>query len=277
VRSAASRRTELARSRLWPSFETRARARSLHETSASGAGQPLSLGGKRLDLDGITEFFKALYQVLGVRDLGTAVEMVGTEILIDSSVFEHVVEGGEDGGGDGTDRFLRPAAAAQAQVLSLVVASLFVFGCVGTLNDGRLKPLRTFAKSVRSALPGALVVARAHASPGQQMSRGGKAAHVGANFGDDGLGAELADAGMGAHDFDGDAKGREIGFDLAVHHAERGIETIDLLQMELQQEAMMTRRPSAQMPPPAWLAATSRWDAPTLRAELDRSRPPPWH
>src|SRR5437899_1626037 len=210
------------------------------------ANRRLRSGGEWLDFDGIAKVFKALHQALGLRDLGTAVEMVGTEILVDGSVLEHVVDGGENGGGDGTDGFLWPAAAAQAQVLSLVIASLFVFGRLGTLDDGGLEPLRAFAKPVRSASPGALVVARTHARPGQQMSRSSEAAHVGANLGDNGVGAELADAGVGAHDVDGGTKGREIGLDLVIHRPERGIEAIDLLQMELQQEAMMTRHPSAQ-------------------------------
>src|SRR5437660_2225282 len=88
------------------------------------ANRPLRSGGEWLDFDGIAKVFKALHQALGLRDLGTAVEMVGTEILVDGSVLEHVVDGGENGGGDGTDGFLWPAAAAQAQVLSLVIASL---------------------------------------------------------------------------------------------------------------------------------------------------------
>ena len=66
------------------------------------ANRPLSSGGEWLDFDGIAKVFKALHQALGLRDLGTAVDMVGTEILVDGSVFEHVIDGGENGGGDGT-------------------------------------------------------------------------------------------------------------------------------------------------------------------------------
>src|SRR5258708_5010694 len=85
------------------------------------ANRPLRSGGEWLDFDGIAKVFKALHQALGLRGLGTAVEMLGTEVLVDGSVFEHVVDGGEDGGGDGADGFLRPAAATQAQVLSLAI------------------------------------------------------------------------------------------------------------------------------------------------------------
>jgi hypothetical protein len=51
-----------------------------------------------LDFDGIAKVFKGLHQALGLRDLGTAVEMVCTEILVDGSVLEHVADGGENGG-----------------------------------------------------------------------------------------------------------------------------------------------------------------------------------
>src|SRR5262245_24247174 len=64
------------------------------------ANRPRRSGGEWLDVDGIAKVFKALHQALGLRDLGTAIEMVSTEILIDGSVFEHVVDGGENGGGD---------------------------------------------------------------------------------------------------------------------------------------------------------------------------------
>ena len=71
------------------------------------------------------------------------------------------------------------------------------------------------------------------------MRRGGEPAHVGADLGDDDLGAELADAGDGAQLLDGVTKGGEAGLDLPVDSSDGGIERVDLLQMELEQEAMM--------------------------------------
>jgi len=67
------------------------------------ASLPLGSGGEWLDFDGIAHVLEAPDQALGFCCLGTAVEMVCTEILIDGSIFEYVEDGGEDGGGDGAD------------------------------------------------------------------------------------------------------------------------------------------------------------------------------
>ena len=61
--------------------------------------------------------------------LGTsAVEIIGAEVLVDGSVAEHVIDGGEDRGGHGADRLLRAASGFEAQELRPVVA---VFGVLG--------------------------------------------------------------------------------------------------------------------------------------------------
>ena len=62
--------------------------------------------------------------------------MIGAENLVDGFVFEHVEDGSENGGGHGADGFLWATAAAEAQVLSLVIASLFVFGPPGRIEPG---------------------------------------------------------------------------------------------------------------------------------------------
>src|SRR5215831_16359303 len=67
------------------------------------ANRPLSSGSEWFDVDGIAKVFKALHEALGLGCFGAAVEMVGTEILVDGSVFEHVVDRRENGGGDGAD------------------------------------------------------------------------------------------------------------------------------------------------------------------------------
>ena len=58
-----------------------------------------------------------------------------------------------------------------------------------------------------------------------------------ADLGDDGFGAELVDAGVGAR-FDGGAKGARLA-SISRSRPEQGIEPIDLLQMDSQQEPMM--------------------------------------
>lgn len=61
-------------------------------------------------------------------------EVVGAEIVIERSMFEHVADGGENGGGDRADRLLRSASAFEAQVLRLQVAVFFANGGPDTLN-----------------------------------------------------------------------------------------------------------------------------------------------
>jgi hypothetical protein len=52
-----------------------------------------------------------------LHGLGAAVEVVGTEIVIEGGVLEHVVGGGEDRGGEGADRLF---GAASGSVLMFV-------------------------------------------------------------------------------------------------------------------------------------------------------------
>ena len=71
---------------------------------------------------------------------GTAVEVVGTEIVIEGAILEHMVGGGEDRGGDGTDRLFGAASGAQARKLCLQIAAVFAGGRPGALDQGGLEP-----------------------------------------------------------------------------------------------------------------------------------------
>src|SRR5271165_6361413 len=59
---------------------------------------------------------------------------VSAEILVEGSRLEHMVGGGEQGGGYGSDSFFGAAAAAQAEVLSMEVAVLGACGRPGALH-----------------------------------------------------------------------------------------------------------------------------------------------
>src|SRR5215831_6085136 len=68
--------------------------------------------------------------------------MICTEILVDGTIFEHVVDGGEHGSGDGTDGFLPPGDCEYAGTeLGNRFPLCFLAACA--LDDGRLEPLRT--------------------------------------------------------------------------------------------------------------------------------------
>ena len=81
-----------------------------HETSANGLCQ---LGGERCDLYGIAHVLETGDQAACVGCFGASTEVVCAKVLIEGSVLKHMIEGGENGGGDGADGFLRPASAAQ--------------------------------------------------------------------------------------------------------------------------------------------------------------------
>ncbi len=69
---------------------------------------------------------------------GFAVKMIGTQVLVERTILEHVISGGEHGGGNGTDRLLGPALGAQTLKLRLKVASLLASGGPGALDQSCL-------------------------------------------------------------------------------------------------------------------------------------------
>ena len=78
------------------------------------------------------------------------------------------------------------------------------------------------------------------------MPGGRKAAHVAADFGQDDASAQFVDAGNGGQEADGGAKGLDIGVDLLIDLINRRIDGVDLLQMQLQQEAVVPGHATAQ-------------------------------
>src|SRR5438552_562582 len=68
------------------------------------------------------------------------------------------------------------------------------------------------------------------------MRCGGKSAHVDAEFGGNHLCAEFTDSRDGCQQFDGSAKGFHARVRLPVNLADDGVEGIDLLKMQPQQE-----------------------------------------
>jgi len=77
----------------------------------------------------------------------------------------------------------------------------------------------------------------------------GIAAHVDADLGKNALGAEVVEAREGLYDLGGLMKGIEIALHLLVDPCDRPIEGVDLLEMELEQEAVVGRQPASRMCP----------------------------
>jgi hypothetical protein len=76
--------------------------------------------------------------------------------------------------------------------------------------------------------------------------RRGKSAHVSADFGANDSCTEFADSRNRSQQFDGDAKGGNTSFHLAIDLAKSGINGIDLLKVQPQQEAVVRHDPATQ-------------------------------
>src|SRR5207249_1695593 len=91
-------------------------------------------------------------QALGELGLVAAVEVVGTEVTVVDVVFEHVVGGGQHGGGDGEDGLLGASTALDPQELGSEVGVLFPGGRPRGLHESGLQPGITRPRPIREAL-----------------------------------------------------------------------------------------------------------------------------
>ncbi len=71
----------------------------------------------------------------------------------------------QDGGSDGTDRFLRAAPCSQTVELSLEIAAFLADPGPGALDEGGLEPGSAFTHAVGPAFPGTLIVPGTKARP----------------------------------------------------------------------------------------------------------------
>src|SRR5262249_28721020 len=137
---------------------------------------------------------------------------------------EHVVDGGEDRGGDRHDRLLGASLRFDAVELGVEIAVFFAHRCPGALHQCGLEPGRSLANARGAALAGALIAARADTRPGNEIGIAGKAAHVYADLGEDLHRSEGFDTRHRTHLLDGGAKGRNGGLHLPVDSGNGGIE-----------------------------------------------------
>src|ERR1700730_10892675 len=129
---------------------------------------------QRGDLNGVAEVLQTHDEASGVDGFGPLVEVVRAEIAIELTADQHVVDAGQDRGGERAERLFGAAAGAQAVELGLEIAGLLAGGGRGALHEGGLEPRGPLAHPSRSALAGALVVFRAQAGPGDQVPGGRK-------------------------------------------------------------------------------------------------------
>src|SRR6516225_6971863 len=121
-------------------------------------------GRHGLEFDGKAEFGEAFDEAARLHLGPPTIEVSGSEIFIERAVFEHVIDGREDGGGDSADRFLRSASTAQSHELRMQVGGLGARGRPSALNEHGLQPGSSPAQASRPALAGTFVVARTQAS-----------------------------------------------------------------------------------------------------------------
>src|SRR5216683_368485 len=203
------------------------------------------LGGDRRDLHSIAKFSQAFDQAIFLLVGGTTIEVIAAEILICRPVLEHVVDRGKDGGGDGHDRLLGAAPGFDAVELGLQVAVFLFYRRPGALHQRGLEPGSSLAQAIGSTLAGTLVVARTYAGPRDEMCVRRESAHVDPDLGDDDVGAEVLDSWNRYYEVDCGAKGPKVRLHLRVHRHGGGIESVDLIEMKAQQEAMVLRHPAA--------------------------------
>jgi hypothetical protein len=169
---------------------------------------------------------------------------------------EHGVDGAQEGGGDGANGFLGASAGLDSMELGVEAAALGSSGRAGAGEEGAFNQREPLRIRVHLLLPALSSLRGRMQAKGEEMGVRGIAAHVDADLGQNGLSAEVVEARDGPYDLGGLAKGVEIGLHLLVERRDRPIEGVDLLQMELEQEAVVSRQAAPQrlsQAPPAWL------------------------
>src|SRR5580704_1916522 len=102
-------------------------------------------------------------------------------------------------------------------------------------------------------------------------------AHIDADLRDDGLCAEVLDAGNRHYEVDCGAKGPKVRLHLRVDRGHGGVESVDLIEMQAQQEANGASSPGREGPrgtPPVTLLPVDRRGSPVWRDWFRRQSVP---
>src|SRR6516225_2961204 len=138
--------------------------RTDHATSSRPCHR-YGLGSEGFDLHGVAKVSEAFDQTSFFLVIGAVVKVFATEVVIHRPILKHVVDGREDGGGDGHDSLLRTAAGFDSVKLRLQVAVLLILCCPGALHQRGFEPGSPLAQAVGSALAGTLIASRTYSSP----------------------------------------------------------------------------------------------------------------
>ena len=96
-------------------------------------------------MNGVAEILQTGDKAACLGGFGSAIEMIGAEIMIELTADQHVVDCGEDRGSERADRLFGATTGAQTMKLRLEIAGFLARGGpgtldTGTLDKGRLKP-----------------------------------------------------------------------------------------------------------------------------------------
>src|SRR6266496_4755484 len=149
-----------------------------------------------VDVDRAAKIIELPDETTNGLSLVAVIEMERAEVAVLRAVAKHVIAGGEHGCGDGQDRLLGSAARLDAEKLGFEVAVLLPHGGPGGGHQRGLEPVAALSDTGGATLPGALVVSRTKAGPGDQVSGAGEARHVDADLRHDDLGDDVTDSGI---------------------------------------------------------------------------------
>ena len=139
------------------------------------------------------------------------------------------------------------ASGAQPHELRVEVGGLSARSGPGALNDRGLQPGGTHTQAGRAALAGAFLVARAQAGPGARRCAAVANRLMSVPISDRMTWAlSWLTPGMVLSCLTSITKGGEPGIDLPIDRGDAGIERVDLLQMEIEQKAMVSLDAPAQ-------------------------------
>ena len=198
------------------------------------------------DLHGQTELFEAPNETAGDLGFVSTLEIVGAEFVVRGLILQDVVRGGQDGGGDGEDRLLGSAPTLETKKLRAEVRVAGAGRHPRDLDERGFEPRVAGSGPRGEPLAGTFLLAGTEAGPRDQVASGGKPAHVEADFRHDDARDRASNRGNRHQSVDGGLKGREGLTQARLHLAHRGVERIDLRQMQAQEESVMRRHPALQ-------------------------------
>jgi hypothetical protein len=204
------------------------------------------LGGG--DLHGVADLLKPADEAVGILLGGSSVDVCGAQAVPFGAIARHVPGSGEHGCCDGDDGLFDTTTGAQPMALRLQVTALDLDLDRGPsrLHQCGFAPLATAVQPGTAPLARALDVARAHAGPGQQVGGRGETRHVDADLGDVYMGADSAQARHGAQQFGHLSKWLEPQANLLLDVGRGFIPCVDMVQVQLEREAVMRADAPAQ-------------------------------